>query len=680
MRRRLLSTAIAFALTATGAFAQVTVMNYSQNVLNARIACSDGVSWTKGTYGYRVNYGPYDEKMWALQYASPVSWSGQTHMDVRVRNVGTDVADLEFAVASQNGQGWIWARASLAPGTAQTITMPLRDAMETGKLFSLPSPTDTNIPQISARGNFFGGAVNAIYFWNKAERVTNIEVESIVATTHNVPTTAIVDEFGQQKHINFPGKVTSVADMQAKAATEPTSGAYPFPADAYGGVLGGKNYGVSTRWRTIQDNGKWYIVTPAGNRFFSSGVNEVGAQAFTPTGGREGLFSNLSILQTLGVGWGWRDGYYGFYPYLTNLQRKYGTGFQTKAENVFTARMKNWGFNTLGASSWDPMLKQKNLTSTFSIWLRGSYRTLDMYQGKVMADAFDGSFGTAVRYSVKQRFSEMQGALHAHHMGVYFENELAWGQWDRKDVWFRYAIARSALLSPTTASHRELVSRLKAKYITIQNLNAKWGAQYPTWDALTYNTAPLPNVPTPDMADDFQNFQRDFAFRYLSTVRAALTENGYQGLFLGPRFNISDYTPEILEAATETCDVLTFNIYQANPRLSNPGLKELDFPIMITEFAFGAADQGRVGMPLYPTLTEADRIDSLKRWFGEIKTWNNMVGAHWYRWEDFPVTGKADGDNMSQGLISITDNPYTDFVNAYRTLNTDLMRYLAGRP
>ena len=40
------------------------------------------------------------------------------------------------------------------------------------------------------------------------------------------------------------------------------------------------------------------------------------------------------------------------------------------------------------------------------------------------------------------------------------------------------------------------------------------------------------------------------------------------------------------------------------------------------------------------------------------------VGAHWFQWQDQPLTGRPDGENYSIGLVSITDTPYPELVAA----------------
>jgi hypothetical protein len=182
------------------------------------------------------------------------------------------------------------------------------------------------------------------------------------------------------------------------------------------------------------------------------------------------------------------------------------------------------------------------------------------------------------------------------------------------------------------------------------------------------------------MKTDLTTFVRNFAYTYFQTIDRLIAETGYRGMYLGCRFTRLEYTPEVLVAAKASADILSFNIYHGFPSRSNPDLKNLDHPVMISEFCFGANDRGRVGMPLYPTLTENSRIDTYARYFADIKGWKNLVGVHWYRWEDFPTTAKLDHDNMQEGLISITDNFYSEFLAQTRRSTADYMNMLKLAP
>ncbi|TWC28286.1 beta-galactosidase-like protein [Pseudomonas sp. SJZ079] len=111
----------------------------------------------------------------------------------------------------------------------------------------------------------------------------------------------IVDAFGQFTRGHWPEKVSSVAQLQAAAAKEQLQLnkwlAERPEQDQFGGLLSGPSFEATGFFRTEQQDGRWYLVTPQGHGFFSLGVNAVTAsQSQTYIEGRETMFSALPKL------------------------------------------------------------------------------------------------------------------------------------------------------------------------------------------------------------------------------------------------------------------------------------------------------------------------------------------------------------------------------------------------
>ncbi|MEZ0326082.1 MAG: hypothetical protein ACAH95_09260, partial [Fimbriimonas sp.] len=587
-------------------------------------------------------------------------------------------AQIEMNVSSNNGQGWLTSMVVLGPNEVADVTMPLYESEQYG-LRALPTPTDTTANQTRSLGTIFPSDVRGLYLYSKDTAAADVTYEYIAITNHNVPMTGFVDTFGQQRLVDWTGKISSVSEMQAKVGQEP-DGVYPYSADEYGAVTGGKNYGPSDRFRVQKDGENWYLIAPSGNRFFSIGVNEVGAHAWTPTTGREAMFTDLANLKTqFPTHFTTREGKLGFMPYAINLERKYGSTWRTQAYDIFPKRMRSWGFNTVGVSSWDALMSQQNMPSTFGFNLWSPHPKLYVSGGRYMSDVFDPAFAVAAKADITRRLSEVS-VNHSQSIGVFVDNELPWGVGTSTDSNKRYALAKAALNAPGSASNKKLVALMKLKYGTIEAFNAAWQTNFASWTALGAGSISLPSPGTAEMQQDLKSFVRKFANLYFQTIERLVTETGYKGLYLGCRFTRLEYTPEVLAAAKTYADILSFNIYTGFPSRTNPDLKNLDFPVLISEFCFGANDRGRVGMPLYPTVSENSRIDAYRRFFADAKGWKNLVGAHWYRWEDFPSTAKLDHDNMQEGLLSITDMFYSEFVAQTRKSTADYMNMLKQAP
>jgi hypothetical protein len=655
----------------------MAAVSNGQTIISPSGLATGSLGANNATYQYLPNVGfrvtlPARGSNFVILLPNGTSWNSRTHLDYTIRPTTAGLSDLTFAVSSGNGQGWFVSDAVLFGGTTYQLSVPLMTAQSWG-LNCLPS-----IPgrlQTSSLGSFVPSSVGGIFLYNSGSSPTEVIIETLAVSQRPMQLTQFMDLFGQQPHIAFDGKVQQSNELLTEVEGFGVPQGYPYNSDSFGAVTGGPNHGAAPRFRTLKSGNRWHLVAPSGNRFFSFGVNEVGAVAWTQVQGREQLFVDLPHLQSnFGGHFSTRSGNVGFIPYGINLERKYGPNWRSMMDSEFIARMKRWGFNTFGANSWDSLMGQQQVPSTMIATIHGSHRKLTTYDGRTIHDVFDPAFETNAKEMIQGR---VMFAHHPHNIGFFVDNEMPWGQGKSSNPNYRYALGMAALKAPAhTPSRSAFVRRLQSKYGTIRRLNRAWGTQYSSWTQMQRGTFSVPNQPNANMQTDLRNFASLFAGKYFETVKKAFIDLNYQGLYLGCRFTFSDYTPEVVAVARHYVDVLSFNVYRSTLDIDNSDLRQIDHPILISEVSFGASDMGRVGMPLYATLTEEDRVRAFRRYMNNIKTWPNVVGVHWYRWEDFPVTGKVDGDNMSLGLLSITDRPYTQLTAETRTISAEIMHMI----
>lgn len=679
-RMQLSRTILGFGLLAatTASMAQSIIIDRNVGLMMGALYPGAGVMSSRVSGdGYRFAMPPKDSSV-CIQMPSGTNWTGYTHIDLRLKNNGSTPAHIEMDCSSHGGGGWLTSNIVVAPGEVLNVSMPFARGADWG-IRALPSITETIRSQTASFGSFFPDDVNGFFIWNKGIESADVTIESMELSVHNASPIGFVDTYGQQARFDWLGKVWSQNDLTNAKKNEKVESVLPYPADSYGGATGARKFAKADAFRTLKDGNHWYLVTPLGNRFFSMGVNEVGAQAWTPVQGREEMFTDLPALKAgFPTSWSIRDGLNGFIPYEVNLRRKYGVDWRSKTEALFLKRLKTWGFNTIGINSWDSMVSNQQIASTFGGPVVGNHKQFETYDGRQLHDVYDPKFVTDALATCQSRILETGGA-NPMNLGIFIDNELPWGNKYMTDSRFRYAIAAGAMRAVGTYTHTQLIQFLKQRYAKLRDLNTAWNTNYASWSVLNVaETADIPSATTEAMQTDLSAFGYQFAQKYFSTIKASLNSLGYKGLYLGCRFTAAEVVPEVVAAAKESCDVISVNVYHANPSAAIPELKTIDFPVLISEIAFGATDLGRVGVPLYPTQTEAARIDAYKRFMEEVKSWPNIVGAHWYRWEDFPATGKMDTDNMSEGLISIVDNPYAGFTEQTRKSTIDLMAYLIG--
>jgi agarase len=173
-------------------------------------------------------------------------------------------------------------------------------------------------------------------------------------------------------------------------------------------------------------------------------------------------------------------------------------------------------------------------------------------------------------------------------------------------------------------------------------------------------------------------FTLHFARQYFRTVRQAILSIDPDHLYLGSRFHI--YTPEVLEAAAEFVDVISFNIYQTKIDPARWAfLNDLDKPVIIGEFHFGALDRGMFHTGLVAATDQENRATMFKTYLRSVVDHPSFVGAHWFQYTDQPLTGRTlDGENYNIGFVTVTDDPYPEMVRSAREVLTELYRRRAG--
>jgi len=484
-----------------------------------------------------------------------------------------------------------------------------------------------------------------------------------------------IDEFGQFVHSDWPGKTHSLDELTASIAVElKDHDTHPGPADRdkYGGWTAGPKLDATGFFRVQKYEGKWWLVDPDGRLFWSHGVDCVRSENATPISDREHYFRSLPesgspFAEFYGQGAWAPHGYYQDHsPYKTydfsqaNFLRKYGRNWHGKFAMITHRRLQSWGMNTI--ANWsDPNICKMHKTP-YVCTISYNARTLEGsegYWGKFY-DVFDPSF----RQELQKRVASEQGksAGDPWCIGYFVHNELAWGD--------ETSLALATLISPAEQPAKKVfLDDLKAKYATIEKLNAAWGTQHATWDAL------LDSRQAPDKEKakaDLAAFYTRTAETYFQTIRDELRKAAPNQLYMGCRFAwVND---RAARAATKFCDVVGYNRYSysvEDHRLPD----NIDKPTIIGEFHFGALDRGMFHTGLKKTANQQDRADKYKSYVQGALRNPYIVGTHWFQYKDQATTGRGDGENYQIGFIDICDRPYPEIVAASREVGYNLYQY-----
>lgn len=481
-----------------------------------------------------------------------------------------------------------------------------------------------------------------------------------------------VDRYGQFTDEEWPGKVHTDADLaQVRTEEEADLAAHPAPADRdrFGGWAAGPQLESTGRFRAAKHEGKWWFVDPDGRLFWSSGITCVRPESSGPVMGREKYFTWLpeegDPLRPFysSKGNGWLD--FG----KMNLFRKFGESYSAVSHELAAQRLLSWGFNTIGNWSDGEVCQLDKVPYTIPVGFRSP--RVEITDTRSFPDVFSPEFEPAVRKGVADKAAYKDDPWL---LGVFIENELPWAGWGKN----ANVLPATILVSETASEMRTVMLReLRAKYDTIAKLNEAWGTAFASWEALP-GSPKLTNEQQEKAGADLSAFCTLLAERYFTVCEQAMRDLMPGVLYFGPR--LASYNRETVAVAAKHCDVVCFNIYNDLPtdRDADELAKELDFPIVIGEFHFGALDRGMFHTGLRKAANQAERAEKFASYVRTAASSDWCVGSHWFQYRDQPLTGRFDGENYNIGFVTITDTPYPEMRAAARALHSELYRLHAA--
>jgi hypothetical protein len=89
--------------------------------------------------------------------------------------------------------------------------------------------------------------------------------------------------------------------------------------------------------------------------------------------------------------------------------------------------------------------------------------------------------------------------------------------------------------------------------------------------------------------------------------------------------------------------------------------------MIIGEFHFGVPERG-LAPGLAQTVNQEERAVAYRYYVENAAANPAIIGTHWFQWIDQPATGRFDGENYNIGFVDVTDQPYSEMVNATREI------------
>ncbi|VGO12777.1 hypothetical protein PDESU_01331 [Pontiella desulfatans] len=688
-RRRLACSA--FGLLALGACAQpLELVSLKEGALHADIdyldsAISNNVGDTIEVHAIGKDAWPNVTfnaigKPWNLKGYATVKADftnlGSAPLQVGIRLDSAKAAETE---TPQHAQGF----ELLDPAETRTISVRLvsdgwvfTNAVELVGMRRAPGAELVDVANIGRIQVFAGHVKQPCLF-----AVSNLRAEGSVGQRSAEGFLPFIDTYGQTKHREWEGKIRAHADFAVlRTAEEQDLAQHPGRSDlgTYRGWTGGEKREATGWFRVEKVDGQWWLVDPEGYLFWSHGATCIDPNfGYTGIQGREDYFEGLPADdKPLGQFYSqssWAP--HGFYAdkvpfkifqfYKANLFRKYGENWKADFSDSVHKRIKSWDMNTIANWADREVYRGQRTPYVANFFIRGN-RQLEGshgYWGK-FHDVFDPSFRASIQRTLKQRKREAKDPWC---IGFFVDNELSWG-------YDGMSLAIDTLASPADQPAKiEFIGDLQAKYGDIATLNLAWGTRHASWEALLASREPPEAVRA---GEDLRVFYRKTCNTYFGTIRDELESAAPNHLYLGCRFAwVND---AVAVAASEYCDVVSYNKYNHSVR----GLRlphQIDKPLMIGEYHFGATDRGHFHPGLREGADQLERAEKFKAYFTSALDNPQMVGVHWFQWVDEHAAGRADEENYNVGLVDICDTPYPEMVSAMREVGATMYESRTGK-
>ncbi|KMT66819.1 beta-galactosidase [Catenovulum maritimum] len=544
----------------------------------------------------------------------------------------------------------------------------------------------------------------------------------------------LIDEFGQNAKVDYPNKVKSDAHLKQMAAEELASLNAELMDDRtkFHGWKSGPRFAATGYFRTEKIEGKWALIDPEGYLYFSSGIdiirlsnsstltgydfdqnlvekrtadmtvaeddqplNPVSKQAqatrYVANQTRKDLFNWLpDYNDSLGNHYGYRRETQSgplkhgetFSFYSANLERRYGETYPESYldtwRQVTLRRMLDWGYTSLGNWSESSYYGNNQIPFVAFADIIGDFGTLssgfDFWHG--VPDAYDPKFKQRAVAAAKHVAAQINATPWC--MGVFLDNEQSFGRGGSDES--RYGIVLNTLTRDAKEVHAKaaFTQSLKNKYKTISALNKAWQKDIASWQAFAAGIDASFN--TEQQKQDYSELLYQYGVQYFGTVNAALKSVLPNHLYLGSRLPVWGMPLEIVKAAAENSDVITYNLYEEGLVKGQwDFLAEVDAPSLIGEFSFGADDAGHVHPGIVISADQKDRAEQMKKYMHSIIDNPYFVGVHMFQYADGPITGRAyDGENYNTGIVRVTDVPYEHMVEAAKDVHQNLYQRRYG--
>ena len=459
-------------------------------------------------------------------------------------------------------------------------------------------------------------------------------------------------------------------------------GAIAQELDQYGGWTGLKGHNTSGYFRVEKINGRYWLVTPDNNVFWSIG----------------------HCVTQYNDTWGGRAPALGYYPNPYGNKAKYN-GDYSAWKAAIKARNAAWGFNTIAAWGVQDFPETPECARAFGMTDRAKATGCRMADDR-FADVFDPKFELACDDLAK---SLAANATNKWTIGSFPDNEIHWANPDG------YKTLPDAFIAFTPDAHGKqywVNTFLKGKYATLAELNAAYGTSFTDWTGdgnTVINCTAIEDDPKYlARLNDKIDFMEAIADQYYRVTTTKMRRYDPNHLVFSSRWAMwrqgyaSEYhrlfNERIWKKAGEYCDIFANNGYtdfgqtEEMYRHSSRVFTSAGKPFMITEHSYLANDSYFRESASW-LATQMDRAICHQNHLKAVmdlgvsvdpndgQPAKTCMGLHWFQYYDEPSLGRPDGEAGQFGLLNVKDEAFVPLVDVMATVHRQLYKYLTlGQP
>ena len=524
----------------------------------------------------------------------------------------------------------------------------------------------------------------------------NAEITKIYLSDHQPPAVRpekpIVDEMGQMIGREWSTKTHSFSEMETRLKAEYARSREPaqgMPGRSRFGGFTDKKFDATGYFRTQHDGKRWWLVDPEGYAFFSHGMcygtrmGEFGwytglegfyAAAPSPEDPRfRPAFTHPGLIPEYAKRHGVteRSNEWMYNPARGNMIRVFGENWWEAWRSINCRRFRDWGINTLGvgiANFEDERVEDflRLAKIPYAVTLK-RFPVTERFIFRDFPDVFDPAYEKNSEAFARNELRPL--AEDPYLMGYFMHNEPEWLFEESINIAWELLVRPEPLHS---RSH--LAAWLEKRYGTADNLSRAWGVDIPHFERLL---KPLPRntLLSAQGRADLEEYEKILIDAFAEIPARACRKAAPHHLNMGLRCG------RIREKMLPCCrhfDIVSFNCYSRHPQERMDLGRRAGKPMIIGEWHFGAPDCGLPRTALIAAVSQEERAKAYRYYLEAVASDPDMVGAHYFEYNNQTIMGRFDGENMALGIIDCTNLPYPHMAKAIRETSLRLYGVMRG--